>query len=306
MKFTTRLLGLLLFTVFSISAWAGFQGINGVTNLGIFNKVTCSTGLTCTKVGDAFSIVSSPSISTGALSITAASSTAATLDIKANANASNGDDWQFKSTTSQGGLQLLNNTSGSQVAKLTITTAGNTTVAGTLTSTGAFTPTGGITASATTKTIFGTWPPGVATNATSATPSATVLYLTQIWIPHNVTLTGIAILNAATVGTNKYIVALFDSAGNVLANSNTAGVTTSGASVFQKVAFTGTYNLIGPRTVWLGVYVNGATDRYYAVPSIGQMSGLAGSVSGQTFGTVAAVTLPTTFTADVGPVAYVY
>lgn len=300
-------LGVLLgMMVMATAAYAGFQGVNGSTSLGIFNKLKCSTGLTCTKVGDSFSMVASPTITGSPITVTADSATAATIDLRANANASSGDDWQFKSTTSQGGLQLLNNTSGSQVAKLTITTGGNVTVAGTLTSTGVFTPTAGIAASATTKTIWGSWNPGVATNATSTTPSATVVYMTQIWVPHNQTMTGIAVLNAATVGTNKYVVALFDSSGTALANSNTAGVLTTGASVWQKVAFTAPYTGVGPKTYWVGVYVNGTTDRFYSVPALGAMGGLAGSVSAQTFGTVAAVTLPTTFTADLGPVSYIY
>lgn len=295
-----RTLAFLLITLFSIEVWAGFQGINGTTNLGIFNKVTCSTGLTCTKVGDAFSVVSSPVVSAGAISVVAASSTAATIDVKANANASNGDDWQIKSTVSQGGLQLLNNTSGSQVAKATLTTAGNLTITGT------FTPTGGMVASAATKTIWSTWAPEVVSNATSATPSATAVQMVQIWVPHNQTITGVAVLNAATCGTNKWIVALFDSSGTALANSATAGTLCSGTSAYQKIAFTAPYTGVGPKTYWIGVYADGTTDRYYAVPTVGQAFGLAGTVTGQTFGTVAAVTLPTTFTADKGVVAYVY
>lgn len=299
-------LTLILTLVLSCSAWAGFIGINGSTNLGVFNKLTCSTGLTCTKNGDVFSVISSPSNTSGTFSVIAPVSTAATFDLKSDNNGSNGDDWQFKSLSTAGGLQILNNVSGSQVAKLTMDTAGNTTIAGTLTVTGEFSPSAGVASSAATRKRWGAWIPGVASQGTSATPSATVVYLTQIWIPHNETITGIAVLNAATVGTNKYIVALFDSNGLVLANSTTAGVTTAGASVFQQIAFTGTYVAQGPRTYWVGVYVNGTTDRYFAIPTIGQAVGLAGSVSAQTFGTVAAVTLPTTFTADVGPIVYVY
>lgn len=302
-----RLLGILAATFFTTTALAGFQGINGTTNLGIFNKVTCSTGLTCTKVKDAFSIVSSPTISTGALSVQAASSTAATIDLKANANAANGDDWQEKSTTSQGGLSWLNNTSGSQVQKMLLSTAGNLSITGTFTPTGAISPSGGITPPGSAlKTRYSTWAPEVVTNATSATPSATSVYLSQIFVPYNVTLTGVGVLNAATVGTNKYIVALFNDAGTALANSALAGVTTAGASAYQQVPFTGTVAVTGPKTYWVAVYVNGATDRYYAQPTLGQAHGLAGEVTGQTFGTIASVTLPTTFTADKGPVVYVY
>lgn len=282
-------------------AYAGFQGINGVTNLGIFNKLTCSTGLTCTKVKDAFSIVSSPTISTGAFTVLAATSTAATIDIKANANASNGDDWQLSSTTSQGGLSILNNTSGSLVQKMLLTTAGNLTVVGSATLTGGIAPTGSAP-----KTRYSSWAPEVVTNATSVTGLATSVYLTQLIVPYNTTLTGIGVLNAATVGTNKYIVALFSDAGVPLANSALAGVTTAGASAYQQVPFTGTVAVQGPKTYWIAIYINGTTDTYYSMPTLAQAHGLAGSVAAQTFGTVASVTLPTTFTAALGPVAYVY
>jgi hypothetical protein len=149
------------------------------------------------------------------------------------------------------------------------------------------------------------WVPAAATSATSTTPSATTVYMTQVYIPYSVTLTGISVLNGATVGTDKYVAALFNSAGTALANSATAGTTTSGASVFQSLAFTAT-KVVAPGTYWIGLYVNGTTDRFYSIPAIGALGGLAGSVTGQTFGTVAAVVLPTTFTADKGPVAYVY
>jgi hypothetical protein len=302
-----RFLSILMVTLFTTTAFAGFQGINGTTNLGIFNKVTCSTGLTCTKVADAFSIVSSPTISTGAFSVQASTSTAATVDLKANANASNGDDWQLKSTTSQGGIQFLNNTSGSQVSKMALTTGGNLSCTGTFTPAGAIVPTGGIAPPGSAlKTRYSTWAPEVVTNATSATPAATSVYMAQIYVPYNMTLTGIGVLNAATVGTNKYVVAIFNDAGTALANSATAGVLTAGASAYQQVAFTSTVAVLGPKTYWVGVYVNGTTDRYYAQPTLAQAHGLAGEVTGQTFGTVANVTLPTTFTADKGPVAYVY
>lgn len=304
MKFMN--LAALLLTMFCTPAHAGFQGINGTTSLGIFNKLTCSTGTTCTKSKDAFSIVANPSIVASPVSATAAASTAAILDLIANNAASNGDKWEIQSTTSEGGLKLLNNTSGSLVQKWLIDTSGNVTVAGTESVTGVFTPTGGIAASAATKTIFATWHPDVVTSATSATPSSTAVQMTQMWIPHNMTLTGVGVLNAATCGTNKWIVAIFDSSGNPLANSATAGTLCSGTSAYQKVAFTAPYVITGPRTLWIGVYADGATDRYYAVPTTGQADGLAGTVTGQTFGTVAAVTLPTTFTADKGPVAYVY
>lgn len=281
-------------------AYAGFQGINGVTNLGIFNKLTCSTGLTCTKVRDAFSIVSSPTISTGALTVLAGSGVAGTMDLKANNNAVNGDDWQLKSTTSEGGLQILNNVSGSLAQKLLLDTSGN------LTASGLGTFTGGLSGGTVPRTRYHGWVPQPVSNATSVTGLTTSVYLTQVSIPYSFTVTGVGVLNAATVGTNKWIVALFNASGTVVANSATAGVTTAGASAFQQIPFTATANLIGPGTYWVGLYVNGTTDTYYSIPTLGQSDSLAGSVGSQTFGTVANVTLPTTFTAGVAPVVYIY
>lgn len=303
-------LGLLLGLALACSAaFAGFAGYNGTTNLGVFNKYKCSTGLTCTKVGDVFSVVSSPSITGSPLTLTAGSSTAAFIDLKANANASNGDDWKIESTTSQGGLKLSNNTSGSQVQKMLLDTSGNMTLAGTLSPTGAIVPLGGMSnpaADVAPKTRYSAWVPQPVSNATSVTGAITTVYMTQIFVPYNTTLTGAAVLNAATVGTNKWILALFNSSGTALANTATAGVLTAGPSAYQSINFTGTVAVKGPATYWVGLYVNGTTDTYYSLPTLAQAHGLAGSVAAQTFGTVANVTLPTTFTAGVAPVVYVY
>lgn len=210
-----------LVMVFATTVFAGFQGFNSTTSLGIFSAVKCSTGVTCTKSGD----------------------------------------------------------------KLTLTT-------GTVSS-GAF-------------KNFSGWKPTAFADGNSTTPSATTVYLTQIMVPTNATLTGIKIANAATVGTNTYIVALFDSTGARVANSALAGTLTAGANGYQAVPFTSTYAVTGPGVYWIGLYVNGTTDRFYSVPAVGEIGGLAGSVTGQTFGTIVSVTLPTTFTANVGPVAFTY
>lgn len=220
------LVAFMITLVLALPAFAGVQGLNGSSNLGVFNQVQCKSGggLTCAKSGSK-------------LQISFATSPESSTALKR---------FSFR------------------------------------------------------------WQPTAAANGTSTTPSATTVYLTQIYIPYSVTLTGIAVLNAATVGTDKYIVALFNSSGTALANSALAGTTTAGASVYQAIAFTSTYTISAPGTYWIALYVNGTTDRFYSIPTIGQSGGLAGSVTGQVFGTVATLTLPTTFTADKGPIAYVY
>lgn len=219
---------------FSMFAHAGFEGIDNTgTSLKLFNRIKCSTGMTCTRVGDKFTI----------------------------------------------------NNSGTLTGPVTIT--------------------GGIVVPGISTNYMG-WKPSTLTSGTSTTPSATTLYMAQVHISGNVTLTGIKVNSAATVGTNKYIVAFFDSLGNPLATSALAGVTTANADAYQTIAFTAPYAAVGPGAYWIGLYVNGTTDRFRSVPAVGQYGGLAGTVTGQTFGTVVAVTPPTTFTADVGPVAFTY
>jgi hypothetical protein len=180
-------------------------------------------------------------------------------------------------------------------------TTGTYTLAGTPTITSP-----AITVSSGLRTRYTSFMPGTLTAGTSTTPSATVVYVSQIFLGASCTLTGVVVNNGATVGTNKYIVALFSSAGAVLANSALAGTTTSGGDVYQTIAFTGTYAASGPAVVWIGLYVDGTTDRFRSIPAVGAYAGLAGSVAAQSFGTVAAITVPTTFTADLGPVAFVY
>lgn len=302
MKFLSLVIALLL----STSAFAGIQGYNGTANLGVFNKIKCHTGMTCTKVGDVFSMVSSPTISTGSMSITGANNTDDAYIIMAADRADdNGDSWKLISQASDNSFLLQNNTSGSYVTKFTLTTGGNATIAGTATVTGATTFTGGVVASAGQFTNFGRAYDGL-TTGTSTTPSATVVYMSQVWVPANATITGVKVNNGATVGTDKYIVALFNSSGAAVANSTTAGTTTAGADAYQTIAFTGTYAAKGPAVYWIGLYVNGTTDRFRSIAAGGEGRGLAGSVTTQTFGTVATVVLPTTFTADKGPVAFLY
>lgn len=62
------LVSFFLSVLLSCTAFAGFQGFGGTTDLKTFNKIWCSTGLTCTKVGDKFKMISSPSL-TGPLTL---------------------------------------------------------------------------------------------------------------------------------------------------------------------------------------------------------------------------------------------
>ena len=178
----------------------------------------------------------------------------------------------------------------------------------TLAASGAITPTGGVAAAGGftvgCRTIHtGNQPPLVSTDGTNATPVITETYITQVLIPANVTVTGVSIFNGATVGTDKGFVYLCDSTGAVLANSATAGATTSGADAYQDYAFTSAYSAKGPATYYVCYQMNGTTDRYNA-HTFGRFG--ASKKTGTTFGTAVAITPPTTFTTAVGPMATLY
>ena len=130
-------------------------------------------------------------------------------------------------------------------------------------------------------------------------------YLIDVYVPLGFVATGIAVLNAGTVGTDKGLVALYDIAGNLIASSAVAGALTSGANAFQTRAFS-------PGPIWVpaGQYLlcyqtNGTTDNFRSVAASTFVDCITGSATG-TFGTLPAVTVPTTFTANVGPIAYLY
>lgn len=120
--------GFVFALMLAVPALAGFRGYSSTTSLGVFNAVTCSTGLTCTKVGDRFNIVSSPTQS-GNLSLSGAEATDVYLTLSADESDDSGDDWRITSVASGNALTFSNDTSGSQVAKFTLSTAGLITLA---------------------------------------------------------------------------------------------------------------------------------------------------------------------------------
>lgn len=140
---------------------------------------------------------------------------------------------------------------------------------------------------------------------TSTTPVAGTWYYGDLYLPINFTATGAGCLNAATVGTDKYIFAVMDGSGLFLGNTTTAGTTTAGANVFQEIAFGAPIQLT-PGQYFIAAQLNGTTDRFRTVATATWVSLLAGSTAG-TFATIpTALTAPTTFTADKAPICYLY
>jgi hypothetical protein len=118
-----KFLAIVFMLVLALPALAGFQGFNSSTNLGVYSKFKCSTGLTCTNGGNGvMSVTSSPSL-TSALTLTGADATAAILNLQADRADDNGDSWQIQAATTDF-LEWYNNVSGSQLKKMSLSTAG--------------------------------------------------------------------------------------------------------------------------------------------------------------------------------------
>ncbi len=146
-----------------------------------------------------------------------------------------------------------------------------------------------------------------ATVGATTTQVAGTIWFSQLFIPANATLTGACVLNGATVGTDKYIVALYDAAGNVLANSATAGTTTASASLYQCIAFASTVSVTGPASYFAAIQTNGTTDNFFTYKTGGAPLKYGTQSQTGVFGTVAAMTTPTTtFTTAKGPLMIVY
>jgi len=208
-------------------------------------------------------------------------------------------------TNAAGTSQFKVTNAGNLTVGGTSTFTGGSTASGTLGVTGVTTPTGGI-AQISANSIF--WGGGIGpTLATMGNDTACddgSRWVTEVFIPNNVTLTGIAYLIGSVGGTDKVIVELKDSTGASLATSATAGATVGTAANIQSVAFTSTFNAVGPASFFLVCQFDGTTAklRTHTIPGLPFATD---KISG-TFGTTAAITAPTTYTANEGPVLSTY
>lgn len=143
-------------------------------------------------------------------------------------------------------------------------------------------------------------PAAASTSGTDATPVITESYIAEVFIPANVTLTGVAVFNGS-VASGNIIVALADSTGAIVASSATTAM--SGTDAYQRVPFAATYKAIGPGTYYVVQQVDNTTARFntHTVGNFG-----AGKKTGETYGTFTTITPPTTFTTALGPIATLY
>lgn len=146
----------------------------------------------------------------------------------------------------------------------------------------------------------GNLPPPTTTTGTDTTPSVTEEYVAQVFVPVNCQVTGVSVLNGSAVAGNMQI-ALYDSNGGIVAT--TASTAASGTAAYQKVPFTAVQDLRGPAQYFIGVQNNNTSNRL-RTHALGNFP--ASKKTGQTYGTFTALTVPTTFTTGVGPIADLY
>lgn len=183
----------------------------------------------------------------------------------------------------------------------------NLTATGTFSSTGAYTPTGGIGPAAgftisPRLVMTGNWKPLAITDGTEVTCVATTTYVAELFIPANMTVTGVALVNATAVAGNIQV-GLATSAGAPIAAALSASTAASGTAVYQRVPFATPYAAKGPATYYVQLQCNnvGYKFRSHTIGDFGAQSQAAG-----TFGTFVSFAPAGTFTTAVGPVASLY
>lgn len=192
------------------------------------------------------------------------------------------------------------------VQNLTNKTFTNPVVIGTMSISGILTPTGGIAAaggfSAPSVYHSGGMAPSTTTTGTDTTPVVTETYIAEVFVEANCTLTGVAVLNGSAVAGNMQI-SLADSTGAPIAAAQTASTAVAGTAAYQKVPFVTPYAAKGPAKYFILLQNNNVANRYRS-HILGNFG--ASKKTGETYGVFTAVTPPTTFTTNLGPIADTY
>ena len=141
-----------------------------------------------------------------------------------------------------------------------------------------------------------------ATMGTDTTPSVTETYIVEIPVIANATFTGISILNGTAVAGNIQM-SMATSAGVPITAAKTASTAAAGTAAFQQVPFATPWAATGPGKYFILLQCNNTGYRFrsHAVGNFG-----ASKKTGETYGTFTTVTPPTTFTANLGPIADLY
>lgn len=145
-------------------------------------------------------------------------------------------------------------------------------------------------------------PAAASTDGNNSTPSITETYVSEIFVPCNMTITGVALFNGSDV-TGNVTVGLATSAGAPITAAKSASTAGSGTDAYQLVPFATPYAAVGPATYYIQVQYSSATARYNA-HTLGTHGTVAQTT--QVYGTLTSFTPPTTFVTNVGNIASLY
>lgn len=144
-------------------------------------------------------------------------------------------------------------------------------------------------------------PARASTDGTDATPVATEFYFAEVMVPVNLDTTGVSVFNGSVASGNMKV-ALFDSAGVLIASSPSTAM--SGTDVYQRVPWGAPVPIIGPASGFIGVFFDNNTARFNT-HTVG--AGATGKKTAQVYATgFTNITVPTTFTTGLGPIASLY
>lgn len=151
-------------------------------------------------------------------------------------------------------------------------------------------------------TVFhtGAAAPPTTTSGTDTTPVVTEEYVTEVFVPLNCQLTGVALLNGSAAAGNVTAI-LYDSNGGIVANS--ASTAQSGTAAYQQIPFSAPVNVRGPAKYFVGFQFSSTSARF-RTHILGNFG--AAKKTGQVYGTLTALTAPSTFTTALGAIADVY
>lgn len=182
------------------------------------------------------------------------------------------------------------------------TSTGNQVVTGNESISGTSTVTGGIIGPGTEPTVFHSGMVGAnsISMGTEKVAVTTEMYIVEVFIPVNTTLTGVSVLNATAVA-GSVAVALANSTGTVVTSSG--GASASGTQAFQQFPFSATYAAVGPAKYFILLESNNTGYKFYT-HTVGNFG--AAKTTGQVYGTFPAITPATTFTTALGPIADTY
>lgn len=207
----------------------------------------------------------------------------------------------------QGGYTAMASKLSITLTSATITTATIPNFVGAESHAGVITPAGGVAAaggfSASPRGMWiGQTAPQVSTDFNNSTPVTTETYVSEIFVPCNMTITGVALFNGTDV-TGNVTVGLATSAGAVIAAAKSASTAGSGTDAIQRIPFAAAYAAVGPATYYIQVQYSSGTARYNT-----HVLGNHGVLvqTSQTYGTLTSFTAPSTFVTNVSNVGGLY